>query len=262
VKLDGHWQPGDVVIVRDPLETRGTRTYEELTGDHEPNLPGWPYIVIEDTAERVALYLPEGTRLWRWNILEQRFREPRTTKGDSVRLLFPGRRFALDAFFDSGSGPAPHVRYLFFGAAPPTYPASRIPVAPGAAGVGGRGHFYGWKVDLIAPYRRSELGFDVADEVLDIVVRPNCTYVWKDEDEMEHLVGLGIYTDAQARDLRVAGDEVIALIERGLPPFDQEWMTWRPPPELQFIPEAPQGWQYLPLADSEWGALHRGANRG
>jgi hypothetical protein len=256
------WQRGETVIVRDPLETRGTRTYEELTGDHEPNVPGWPYIVLEDTEEVVALYLPEGTKLWRWNILDQRLREPRPTTGDSVRLLFPGKAYAVDAFFETGAGPAPHVRYFFLGAHPPAYPAPAIPAAQNAAASTTPGHLYGWKVDLITPFRRTALGFDVSDEVLDIVVRPDRSYVWKDEDQMERLVELGIYAEPQVRELRAAGDEVVGLIQDARPPYDDEWTSWRPPPELAFIPEAPEGWQYLPIADSEWGALHRRMNPG
>jgi hypothetical protein len=253
------WLPGDVVIVRDPLETRGTRVYETLTGDHTPNLPGWPYIVVEDTDSLVALYLPEGTRLWRWDILEQRFREPRTTHGDSIRLLFPGKPYSVDLFFDAGSGPAPWVRYFFMGEAPSAYPAPIIPVASGGKPGDRASRFYGWKVDIIAPFRRTEVGFDVSDEVLDIVVRPDRTYVWKDEEQMSRFVELGIYSQNDADRLRQAGLEVIELVERGASPFDGGWVDWRPPAR-KFIPEAPDGWQYLPLADSEWGDLHRRVN--
>jgi hypothetical protein len=227
-----------------------------LSGDHTPNLPGWPYIVLEDTDSRAALYMPEGTRLWRWDIADQRFREPRTTQGDSVRLFFPGKPYSVDCFYETGSGPAPWVRYLFLGDAPPFYPASRLPPAwsgPPPAGT----RFYGWKVDIVAPPIRTELGFDFSDEVLDIVVRPDRTYVWKDEDQMAQCVALGIYSQAEADRLHAAGSEVIDLIEQSKSPFDSEWPHWTPPSDLRCIPEAPQGWHLLPLADSEWGNLHR-----
>jgi hypothetical protein len=74
---------------------------------------------------------------------------------------------------------------------------------------------------------------------------------------MARFVDLGIYTPGEAERLRRAGDEVIELIERGRPPFDDEWQDWRSPPQLSFIPGAPEGWQFLPLADSEWGNLSR-----
>lgn len=252
------WQRGEVVVIRDRLETRCTRSYEELTGDHVPNLPGWPHIVLEDRPDRVALYCPDGTPVWRWDILERRLRTPYISRGESVRLLFPGKRYTVTCLFESGGGPALHVRYYFMGGER-MYSGARLadwgsrPYAPA-------GRFYGWKVDMISPFTRNPLGFDVSDAVLDIVIRPDRSYMWKDEDEMAHLVSLGIYSQAEAESLHESGEEVIALIERGLPPFDQEWTGWSASTDLGFIPEAPEGWQYLPVADSEWGALHRRMN--
>jgi hypothetical protein len=253
------WLRGDVVIVRDPLETRGTRVYETLTGDSTPNLPGRPYVVLEDTLLRVALYQPEGTKAWRWNILEQRFRPTRPTQGDSVRLLYPGKPYTVDLFYDTGSGPAPWVEYYFLGRAPPAYLGPAITGFSSARFAGPGSRFYGWKVDIVSPFRRTELGFDICDEVLDIVVKFDRAYQWKDEHQMARFVELGIYTQTDADRLRRAGLEVIELVERGASPFDDEWVDWRPPAR-KFIPEAPDGWQYLPLADSEWGDLHRRVN--
>ena len=249
------WEPGDVVIVRDRLETRGTRAYEELTGDTVPNLPGWPYVVLEDTADRVVLYLPEGTKLWRWNIVEQRLREPRVTQGDSLRFMFGDKSYAIDLFFETGSGPAPWVKYLLLGEAPPSYPAPLIPRPESAGAISLDTRFYGAKVDIVSPFRRTEMGFDCADEVLDIVVWPDRSYRWKDEEQMERLVRLGVYSESDVRMLRQAGEETIGLIESGMTPFDDVWPLWRPSKDIE-IPAAPEGWQYLPLGPSEWGDLH------
>src|SRR5262245_12700118 len=88
--MGDHWQPGDTVVVRWALYKRMTRTYAALNGD-PTNIGAWPHIVLEDSAVRTALYLPEGTQLWRWNIEEGRLREPRLSHGDSILLLYPGR---------------------------------------------------------------------------------------------------------------------------------------------------------------------------
>jgi len=48
------------------LATRGaSEPIEPLTGDGVVNIPGWPYVVWSDTEDMVALYLPEGAKLWR-----------------------------------------------------------------------------------------------------------------------------------------------------------------------------------------------------
>jgi hypothetical protein len=272
------WHFGDIVVLRDPLETRATRAYTAITGDTTPNIPGWPYMVIEDNQDAVALYLPEGTRLWRWDITEQRFREPRTTRGDSLRLLYPGKPFQVDLFFDSGSGPAPWVSYFFLREAAPGYEGtpSRIghgripePTAPpviheghpsAQMPAGQKGRFYGWKVDLIAPFVRTSLGFDVCDEVLDLIVWPDGSHAWKDLDQMAELVRMGIYSEKEVNHLYEAGNEVLRLLQQGRPPFDHQWLDWTPPGHIP-RPKAPDGWQWLPLADSEWGRLHRQQGR-
>src|SRR5438046_2771238 len=43
--------------------------------------------------------------------------------------------------------------------------------------------FHGWYLNLQTPLRRSSIGFDLWDQVLDVVVRPDRTWSWKDEDE-------------------------------------------------------------------------------
>ena len=223
--VDKLWQRGDTIILRYALYERMTRVYQAARDD-PVNVAGWPHVVVED-AGRVALYMPEGTPLFRWDVEDKRFRKPRMSQGDSIRLLYPGQCYDVSMFYETGSGPAPWVRYYF---------------------PQGCGRFYGWKVDLSAPFRRTALGFDVIDEVLDIVVRPDRSYYWKDEDLMARFIDLGIYTPDEARNLRRAGEAVIERIESQQSPFDDEWINWFPTPDLA-ISEMPRGWELLPLAD-------------
>lgn len=68
------------------------RAYQVKTGDHILNIVGWPHVVLQDSDALVALYMPEGTNLWRWNTEQQRARPPRVSQGDSIRLFYPGKR--------------------------------------------------------------------------------------------------------------------------------------------------------------------------
>ena len=158
-------------------------------------------------------------------------------------------------FYETGSGPAWFVRNIFF--SPGELVRGGTPVVLPEGTHFERGHFYGWKVDMIAPFSRTDLGIDVCDEVLDIVVRPDRSYLWKDTAEMEELMAKGIYTRAESDQLYEAGQDVFALVEAEAPPFDDEWIAFQPGPEIasRGIPELPEGWQFLPLADSEWGRI-------
>jgi hypothetical protein len=224
--VNARWNRVDTVILRYGPYERMMSAY--LTFRNDPaNISAWTYVVVRDTEEDVVLYMPEGTPLWRWNIDEQRLREPLITQGDHVRLLYPGRHYDVSIYYDTGSGPAPWVQSYF----------------PGA-----RQRFYGWKIDLASPFRRTSLGFDVIDEVLDIVVRPDRTYYWKDEDQMAELIARGTYTEQEAHEIREHGRAVIELVERAQPPFDDEWPEWEPSPDL-VLDNIPDGWQLLPAVD-------------
>jgi hypothetical protein len=226
--MTAYWRPGDTVILRYALYERMTRTYAALRDD-PVNIGGWPYVVLHDTDAETALYLPEGTQLWRWDVDTQRLRAPITTVGGSVRLLYPGACYDVTAYYDTGSGPAPWVERYF----------------PDAAG-SSDGHFYGWKVDLVSPFRRTALGFDVLDEVLDIIVRPDRAYRVKDDEQFTRLTQLDIYTEDEADTVRRNAQRVARLIESAAPPFTDEWRTWRPPPGLS-PPKSPPDWHHLPL---------------
>jgi Protein of unknown function (DUF402) len=95
------------------------------------------------------------------------------------------------------------------------------------------GTFDGWYVNLEDPYARWAdrgcAGVDTADHALDVVVAPDRTWRWKDEDELDARTGHPLYwTPAQAGHIRAAGQRVVHLIEGGRFPFDGTWRGYRP----------------------------------
>jgi hypothetical protein len=183
----------------------------------------WPHVVVSDSDDLIVLYYPEGTQQLAWNVLEGRFREEaQSLLGYCLRLLYPGKAYAVTLFFDAGNGVSPFIEWYF---------------------VGGSGHFRGWKVDVVAPLERTEHGYDSVDQLLDIIVRPDRTYYWKDEEQLAAMVEKGFFTVEQADEIRRAGQEVVTLIEAGQSPFDDSWTDWWPAPDLVLGP-VPDGWQF------------------
>lgn len=90
--------------------------------------------------------------------------------------------------------------------------------------------FRGWYVNLQDPVRRTSVGFDSADHVLDIQVTPDGAWTWKDEDEFADAITVGRFTPDRADEIRREGERVIARIEAGGWPFDAGYETWRPDP--------------------------------
>ncbi len=90
-----------------------------------------------------------------------------------------------------------------------------------------------WYVNFEQPLRRTPLGLDTFDEKLDLIVRPDGSYVWKDEDELEQAAAAGLLDPAAVR------AEAQRVLEEW--PFPTGWEEWRPDPSWP-IPQLPDGW--------------------
>lgn len=102
--------------------------------------------------------------------------------------------------------------------------------------------FLGWHVNLQLPWRRTHFGFDSRDLVLDVIVDPERTASWKDEEELAFALERGTISEAEARIARTAGERAMERVARREPPFDGSWVDWRPDPRWS-PPELPAGWE-------------------
>jgi hypothetical protein len=185
--------------------------------DHTGELDSLCHVrVVEDTADRTILYTAEGTPLrGRWNLMDRAFdssvpialspRKWRTT--DFISITYPGEMYSIWAMW-------------------------KMPERK----------FQCWYVNIELPLKRTADGFDTGDLTLDVVVRPDLTWYWKDEEDFAKLTGFGYYSPDLAAEIRQAGLDAIARLESGLEPFNEPWQDWRPDvswdlPELPMLPE-------------------------
>jgi hypothetical protein len=102
-----------------------------------------------------------------------------------------------------------------------------------------------WYVNLQQPLARTAIGFDTEDYWLDIVVSPDRSkWRWKDKDQFEEAVAMGMYTPEKAREIRAEGERVIGLMQTNQPPFCGGWENWQAPGDWN-IPCLPDGWDCL-----------------
>lgn len=102
-----------------------------------------------------------------------------------------------------------------------------------------------WYVNVEAPLRRFELGFDTFDHDLDVILEPDrSSWRWKDEDDVAEGIRLGAYTEEQAAAFRREAERGLGRILGREPPFDRDWWSWRPDPSWP-TPELPEGWDRL-----------------
>ncbi len=197
------WQAGETVALR------YLRRADGKAGN------SWPYTVVKDSDEVVALYIPAGAVHKRWGMQDgQRTLLDQAWRRETLRLMFPGAGHSTWLSWDKGE-------------------AGRV--------------FRGYYVNMEEPFRRTAIGFDTNDHCLDIVVKPDLAWEWKDEEEFARLIESGSYTSEFGAAVRAEGERVVALIEQRASPFADAWDTWQPDPEWA-MPVLPETWLEHPGA--------------
>lgn len=198
-----NWTPGDTVVMRGILKGK----------------LWWacPAYVVLDTPELIALYWPVGTPtqspIRRPSVEDELYNriqlvERNWTDNDVLSLNVPGSAHSIELMWEAGTR---KVRC--------------------------------WYVHLQEPLRRTKIGFDTMDQMLDIVISPDrASWCWKDEDELNEAEAIGVYTHEKAQSIRQEGERVIGLLKANAPPFCDGWEKWTPPLEWG-IPSFPVGWE-------------------
>jgi hypothetical protein len=183
-----------------------------------------PHRLVRDDGDSAVLWFPRGTR----------WKAPTTTPG-RVREENRGERLAQcalrgDWVFRDAVWDVDTLVLLREGA----WHAVWVSWLPS-------GEHWGWYVNLQRPFRRTALGFETMDLVLDLIVDPDRSWRWKDEDELETWVARGVCEPQLAERIRAEGLEVAGRAERDEPPFSEPWPDWRPDPGWE-LPMLPDGW--------------------
>jgi hypothetical protein len=113
------------------------------------------------------------------------------------------------------------------------------------------GDFTNWYVNLEEPGVRwvdgDVAGVDIVDQDLDVVVRPDRSWQWKDEGEFtERLAFADRYWVSDEAAVRAEGLRVIDQIEAGEFPFDGTWVDFAPDPSWSVPTVLPAGWDRPP----------------
>ena len=182
------FQPGDEVVVRYITRMDGT---VGMT---------WPYRVVRDDADLLALYIPTGATYMQWHTPEGGTRQlvEARWRRDVLRLMFPGKPYSIWLFWEGSPGPRRFTTYY---------------------------------VNFEEPFRRTEIGFDTNDHTLDILVAPDLSWRWKDRDDFDGLIASGNFSTEFGAEVEAAAREAVTLIESRLSPFCDAWDRWSCPEE-------------------------------
>lgn len=90
--------------------------------------------------------------------------------------------------------------------------------------------FQGWYVNLEAVQERTSDESATEDHILDLIVAPDRTVVWKDEDELKAAVLGRRFADEKAEQIRADGRNAASVVAAWGSPFCDGWESWRPDP--------------------------------
>jgi hypothetical protein len=175
-----------------------------------------PVLVLEDSDERVVLYLQQGTPIeWidpyggmpAWVDGGCRTIRKEWDLSNRIFVTPKGRSHSVDFMWEAATG----------------NPMS-------------------WYVNLQEPLRETPLGWDTYDQELDVWAWPDLSaWGWKDEDAFAERIELGYITPEEGDAIRREAESVIADIEARRGVFSEPWPAWRPDPSWP-IPPLPDDW--------------------
>ena len=103
----------------------------------------------------------------------------------------------------------------------------------------------GWYINLAEPWRRTAIGFDTLDQILDVVVSPDrSSWRWKDEDELAWSVAHGMHPASDAAQIRGNGLAALDRMAANLPPFQKDWSALEPDDGWP-VPALQAGWELI-----------------
>ena len=219
------WSRGDVVVLRYLGRIRA----------------GMPAIMVEDGRERVIVYVPHGAR---WFGAP----EPAAGRSERVRAIARGETAVsgrLIAWYN-------HLLRVLLPGRPFSVWLLWSP----------EWEFISYYVNLETPFARSAAGFDSSDHTLDVCVRADRTWYYKDQDELDARVEVGLVDAEAAAQVRRDAEQAVALIGGWEPPFSSGLESWRPDPAWP-LPELPPRWDAHASQIEPWLQVPaRGVGRG
>ena len=205
------WNPGDIVAWRGIFNQRVWHVQ--------------PTIVVKDSPEEIVLTLLPGTecmaeedyaggkkngkRWWdfqdqHWNLKKYTWRTNRL-----LLLLEPQKYYSTIYFWNNESN-----------------------------------EFLCYYINFQLPFQRSHCGVDTLDLDLDLVINPDFSYEWKDEDDYQKAIDNGVIIPEWTQEIEMAKKEVFNKLEKRQYPYDGSWLNWVPDPNWS-PPKLRENWDKI-----------------
>ena len=182
----------------------------------------FPTIVVKDAPDLIVLYMPAGvlgrnvthkpTTKELLSLTELNIVECTWQRTDVLMLIVPGEAFSTYIMWDTGTK-----------------------------------NLDCWYVNLQEPIKRTSIGFDTMDNMLDVVISPDMSdWEWKDDDEFAEAQKIGFYSAETAREIWSEGEKAVRLITSERRSLYEEWKKWQANPKWE-IPKLSPLWNEVNL---------------
>ena len=104
--------------------------------------------------------------------------------------------------------------------------------------------FLCYYINFQLPLQRSHCAINTLDLDLDIVIRPDFSYEWKDIDDYEKGIEAGVILPEWVEEIKIAKTEILEKLEKRQYPFDGSWLDWMPDPNWS-PPTLPENWDKI-----------------
>jgi len=104
--------------------------------------------------------------------------------------------------------------------------------------------FLCYYINFQEPFRCNAYGVDTLDLDLDIIIRPDLSFEWKDEADYQKAIDHGIIFPDWVQGIETAKQEIFDKLERRQYPFDGHWLNWMPDPDWS-PPRLPMNWDKI-----------------
>jgi hypothetical protein len=102
--------------------------------------------------------------------------------------------------------------------------------------------FQCYYINFQLPFERSHSGFDTFDLELDLIIEPGMNWRWKDVEDYEKGIRLGVLRPEWILGIELAKQDVFGRIEHNAYPLNEHWLNWLPEPGWNPT-DLPPGWE-------------------
>lgn len=88
--------------------------------------------------------------------------------------------------------------------------------------------FLCYYINFQIPFQRSAFGIDSLDLDLDLIIHPDLSFEWKDVDDYEKGIEMGVILPEWVEQVESAKTELFDKLSKREYPFDGSWLDWQP----------------------------------